>query len=548
MQTSMAKATLLRTLKPLILLCMLILAVPEQLGASGKKEKASAEPPFNMSYIYFGNIESQLRAVNRTNDSLHVIAPSFFDIKTDGSLAIKVNSTFVQEMRKKGIKVVPFLSNHWHREAGRIALRNREEMTTQIAKAIEEFGLDGVNVDIENVTDIDREAFTDFVRLLRAKVPKNKEVSVAVAANPNGWTKGWHGSYDYAALAQHSDYLMIMSYDESYEGSAAGPVASIGFVERSIQYALKQGVPADKIVLGVPFFGRYWNDQEERGGRGISLNRVEDLVNRYKGKIEFDLKTQSPKATFTIREQDEKAVVGGRTLTPGSYTLWFENHQSIRSKLFLIQKYNLKGSGSWSLGQENESLWKYYSAWLEGKIFVDSIGHWAEEDIYDIFIQGWMKGHSEHYFAPGESLTRAQAATILSRALELTTTGTEVRYSDVSQQHWAAKEIELVTQYGIMRGMGEGKFGPNVHLTREQLAVILARVFGYQPSEAFLNPFSDLNSTHWAYSEVMAMYEQGVIRGYSDGRFGIQEKVNRAQKAALMNRVSPKISNWNRGQ
>lgn len=100
---------------------------------------------------------------------------------------------------------------------------------------------------------MDRDAYTDLVRLLREKLPADKEVSVAVAANPNGWTKGWHGTYNYKELAKYASYLMIMAYDESYEGGPEGPVASIGFVDRSIQYALKQGVPADKVVLGVPF-------------------------------------------------------------------------------------------------------------------------------------------------------------------------------------------------------------------------------------------------------------------------------------------------------
>lgn len=47
-----------------------------------------------------------------------------------------------------------------------------------------------------------------------------------MAANPKGWTTGWHGSYDYKSLAEYADYLMIMAYDESWNGSSEGPVAS----------------------------------------------------------------------------------------------------------------------------------------------------------------------------------------------------------------------------------------------------------------------------------------------------------------------------------
>ena len=78
----------------------------------------------------------------------------------------------------------------------------------------------------------------DFIRLLREKLPGDKILAVAVAANPYYTNSGWQGSYDYAELAKYSDYLMIMAYDESYETGPAGPVAGLPFVEKSILYAL----------------------------------------------------------------------------------------------------------------------------------------------------------------------------------------------------------------------------------------------------------------------------------------------------------------------
>lgn len=66
------------------------------------------------------------------------------------------------------------------------------------------------------MTEKERTAYTDFVRLLYRKLAPKKEVSVAVAGNPYGWQTGWHGSYDYKELHKYSHYLMIMSYDESF--------------------------------------------------------------------------------------------------------------------------------------------------------------------------------------------------------------------------------------------------------------------------------------------------------------------------------------------
>ncbi|MGN7298765.1 cell wall-binding repeat-containing protein [Ferdinandcohnia sp. SAFN-114] len=328
--------------------------------------KASAATEFNMGYLYFGSTDSFITQVDRTHGVINETAPSYFDLNNDGSLKItsKMDKAFITEMHKRGVKVVPFVSNHWDRNQGRAALANREQLSSQIAKAVKDYNLDGVNVDIENVSEIDRENYTDFVRLLREKLPSDKSVSVAVAANPNGWTKGWHGSYDYQKLAQYSDYLMIMAYDESWQGSEPGPVASISFAERSIKYALAQGVPSSKIVLGLPHYGRYWIEGQAVGGYGISNSQVEEIIKKYNGKVTFDEKSKSPKATVIIKKGEPPTIINGKALDPGTYTIWYENAQSIKAKVDLVDQYNIKGTGSWSLGQENSALWTEFKDWI----------------------------------------------------------------------------------------------------------------------------------------------------------------------------------------
>lgn len=359
---------------------------------------------FNMGYVYFGGTDTFVRSVDRTEGVINVTSPSYFDINADGTLDLtsKFDVRFVQEMHNRGIKVVPFLSNHWDRDLGRKALENREVLAQQIADTVEKYNLDGVNVDIENVTDVDKDNYTDLVRLLRQKIPAHKEVSVAVAANPNGWTKGWHGSYDYNKLAQYSDYLMIMAYDESYQGGPAGPVASISFVERSIQYALSKGVPADKIVLGLPHYGRYWVEGQTSGGLGVSNSRIEDLFSKYPHTIVFDEKSKSPKATLTIRSGEPVTVLNGKTLTPGTYTIWFENNQSIKEKVALVEKYKLKGTGNWSLGQENASLWSSFKTWVIEPVKMTSL----ETDIHSPLMQNTAVKISANAVGGNEKLYR----------------------------------------------------------------------------------------------------------------------------------------------
>lgn len=193
---------------------------------------------FQMSYFYSGLGWDFIQHVDQTNGVLNVVSPDFFYIRKDGSLLLRsANPDVIKALHRRKLKVVPFLSNHWDQDLGRFALMNRVRLAKQISHAIEELDLDGINIDIENLTEKDRNLFTDFVRLVRESIPRHKEVSVAVAANPFGWTKGWHGSYDYEYLAKYADYLMVMAYDES---RLAGPTASVGWVEKSIQYVLTQ--------------------------------------------------------------------------------------------------------------------------------------------------------------------------------------------------------------------------------------------------------------------------------------------------------------------
>ncbi|MFD2682265.1 glycosyl hydrolase family 18 protein [Bacillus seohaeanensis] len=503
---------------------------------------------FNMSYIFFGGPNSYLNQVNATKGSLDVVSPSYFDITKEGRLSVTwtLQTSFINEMHKRGIKVVPFLSNHWNYTAGTTGLENREQLAKEVASAIEKYHLDGVNVDIEGIGSAYKDVHTDFIRLLRQYVPRQKEVSVSVAANPNGWKTGWHGFYDYKRISDYADYLMIMAYDESWESpdSPIGPVASISFSERSIQYAINQEVPKEKIVYGLPFYGRMWKldgptlENRSITGMGLSSTRVDPLVTKFNGKIQFDEKTQSSYATFTI-PRGESAFVGSTKLTEGEYIIWYENERSIKAKLRLPTKYGIKGTGSWSLYHETPNTWDYYSLWLNGSYFVDvPSDYWAEPSIHLVSQKGWMLGNTSTTFSPNTTLTRAQGAVILVRALgNEEMEPKEFRFKDI-RGHWAQKEIEIARELGYLDGKKPGFFDPNAPLTRAQLAKILYNIFDYSTKETASSPFDDVPTGHWSYQPIVAIYQQGHITGYKDGTFRPGANSTRAQMAALMERMS----------
>ncbi|TWI59157.1 S-layer homology domain-containing protein [Halalkalibacter nanhaiisediminis] len=514
----------------------------------GGSFQSAQQNRFNMSYIYFGSPSNYVNQVNKTRGSLHTVSPNYFDVSKEGELIItwKLQESFISEMHKRGIKVVPFLANHWDRTAGINGLLNRDQIARDIASAIKQYNLDGVNVDIEGIGHEYRDAHTDLIRLLRKYIPKDKVVSVSVAANPNGWKTGWHGFYNYKALAGHSDYLMIMAYDESWEStdSPIGPVASIGFSERSIEYALNQGVQKEKIVHGIPFYGRIWKldgptlENRMITGKGLSITNVTPLMKEFNGHTYFDENKQAPYTTFQI-PKGKYTFIGSTKLTEGRYQIWYENERSIKAKLRLTNRYDIKGTGSWALLHETPDVWDYYSLWLNGRYFVDvPLGNWAEGSIYFVSVKGWMNGTTNTTFLPNKNLTRAQSAVILIRALGY---GGQVPVSYHFKDtigHWAQNEIELAKELGFLNGVSPERFAPNEPLTREQLATILYNIFQFEYSDPESSPFTDVAINHWSYQPVTAIYQKGYLSGYEDGTFRPKAPSTRAQMAALLERMA----------
>ncbi len=505
----------------------IVITVPFSGFVSAHEDKS-----YGLSYVYFGSIADQIENVKKSSEVIDAVSPSYFDLSPAGGLNLNgLSPAFVSTMHKEGIRVVPFLSNHWDRKTGNNALNNREKLAEEIAEVIEKYGLDGVNVDIENVDHTYREKYTDFVRLLREYIPEEKEVSVAVAANPYGWTNGWQGSYDYEALSEYADYLMVMSYDEHYEGGDEGPVASIDFVRDSVEYALEY-VPEEKIVIGIPFYGRLWGGGFK--GRGISLNRADELISMYNAKVYFDEESESPVATFNVYENSPVFKINGQSLKPGSYTLWYEDETSLVRKLSLIEEYGIKGVGNWSAGQEKDSIWDYYELWIRGVYFNDIVHHFAKDDIIKLYSEGIILGKNFFEFQPERSLTRGEAAVILGRIFDLEPE-TDKIFRDV-KGHFAEKYINAIVNKGYMQGYPDGTFRPDKALSRMETAALLSRIveLDYHGGE---NEYTDVEKNLWSFKEITALTEAGIMKGYADGTFRPHNSITRGEMSALLTRL-----------
>lgn len=163
-----------------------------------------------------------------------------------------------------------------------------------------------------------------------------------------------------------------------------------------------------------------------------------------------------------------------------------------------------------------------------------SISSWAKEAVQFLTDKGYIQGDEKGNFNPAGTLTRAEAAEILSKALDLKATGTE-DFSDVSENDWFYNAV-LATSPELFDGMGNGKFEPKAQLTREQAAKVIVQ--GYQlTGKADLSQFADASKvSKWAVSYLETAVENGVING-KGSLLAPQDKISREEFATMVKRT-----------
>ena len=145
---------------------------------------------------------------------------------------------------------------------------------------------------------------------------------------------------------------------------------------------------------------------------------------------------------------------------------------------------------------------------------------------------GYIKGYPDHTFRPAKSMTRAEAAAILARLCKLTgVDNTKPDFKDADG--WYNAAINDVVKAGYMKGYPDGSFKPDQPITRAEFAAILSHVLKDTTAP---NPFKD-TAGHWAKDAIDKAYAQGIIKGYGDNTFRPDALVSRAEAVAMANRT-----------
>lgn len=308
------------------------------------------ERPVIMTWEYAGE-----KTVNPlklgTMDGLQIVSPTWFHLVDDGLVINRADKKYVEWAHQNGIQVWGLFDNAFDPDLTHTFLNNSElriKVIRQLLSLVELYQLDGINLDFENMYLKDKEAFVQFAREL-APLLHQKERMLTVDVNFHSLSENWSMCYDRVGLASVADYLMVMGYDEHAGGSSkAGSVSSLPWVEKGIVNMLKE-VPADKLILGIPFYTRLWIEKADESGKNkvtckaYSMEAAEKWIAEKGAQIQID--EAAGQHYVEVREGD--------TL----YRMWLEDQYSLAKRVELMKKYRLAGVAAWRRGFEKEEIW-----------------------------------------------------------------------------------------------------------------------------------------------------------------------------------------------
>ncbi len=278
---------------------------------------------------------------------VNVLAPTWFSIvDSEGTVESRANQEYVDRAHANGMQIWALVENiNSEVKLDNARLLNTTSSRNRIIQTLIEqalaYGIDGLNVDLEGLPSSAGSGYIQFIRELSVECRKNGLILSVDNYVPSAWTT----HYQRDKQAEVIDYLVIMAYDEHYNGSEAGSTASFPFVENGIANTIAQGVPADRIICAVPFYSRIWHgDGSSVSSETISMPNMQAYIAEH----ELTPVWEDDIAQNYVEYTDDEGTLN---------RIWVEDASSLQAKIDVIRNYSLAGVAGWKLGMETSDVW-----------------------------------------------------------------------------------------------------------------------------------------------------------------------------------------------
>lgn len=333
---------------------------PEAIEARTAKkdsyERITRDHKINLVWHQSTSTESNDAMAEMTAEmtGVNVISPTWFSV-TDGTGTISslASADYVKLTHEAGREVWGLIDNFNEAfdETTDLAYASvRSRIIEQLLAEAASCGMDGINVDFENLKEAGIPHYLQFLReLTSAAHAQNLVVSVDTPV-PQAYTM----YYQRGEQARFVDYMIVMAYDEHFAGSEeAGSVSSLPFVQQAVE-EMTRVMPADQVICGIPFYTRVWT---EKFGQSAITSEVLGMD----GAKNYAKENQMTETWDASLGQNVATV----ETSDARYTIWMEDEQSMEEKLKVIQSADLAGVAEWKLGFECADVWSLISEYIE---------------------------------------------------------------------------------------------------------------------------------------------------------------------------------------
>ena len=285
---------------------------------------------------------------------VNVISPTWFSVTDEtGTISSLASADYVKLAHDAGREVWGLIDNFNEAfdETTDLAYASvRSRIIEQLLAEAASCGMDGINVDFENLKEAGIPHYLQFLReLTSAAHAQNLVVSVDTPV-PQAYTM----YYQRGEQARFVDYMIVMAYDEHFAGSEeAGSVSSLPFVQQAVE-EMTRVMPADQVICGIPFYTRVWT---EKFGQSAITSEVLGMD----GAKNYAKENQMTETWDASLGQNVATV----ETSDARYTIWMEDEQSMEEKLKVIQSADLAGVAEWKLGFERADVWSLISEYIE---------------------------------------------------------------------------------------------------------------------------------------------------------------------------------------
>lgn len=305
-------------------------------------------------------VNSDVASVLASTKGINVISPTWFYLNdNNGGIADLGSTDYVNYCHSQGVEVWALVSNLENSDVDTTYVlthtSTRQNLVNQIVSVAIQYNLDGINLDFEALNREEvGDAYIQFVRELSIKCENNGIVLSIDNYVPTSYTS----FYNRSEQANFADYVVIMGYDEHYAGSDEGSVSSLGWVRQGVIDTLAE-VPANQVILGMPFYTRVWAltpDEEAGDNDDIDANILYSVSSQVYGMRSAN----NLLANYGVEKQwlEDSGQNYAEFESEGiTYKVWLEDSASAEARLKLMDEYELAGASFWKLGFETSDVW-----------------------------------------------------------------------------------------------------------------------------------------------------------------------------------------------